>query len=114
MIGRNAWILILSAVIVPLVLSCNNSPNPFSASDASISLRLVNSSDQRGDHSISDTVGKTVRVGVSGYLIQYISSANVTLYAVWTQNPTYTVTYNGNNNTSGTAPADVNAYPPDL
>lgn len=31
-------------------------------------------------------------------------SANVILYAQWT--PTYTVTYNGNGNTSGTAPVD--------
>ena len=33
-----------------------------------------------------------------------MGSANVTLYAVWT--PNYTVTYNGNGNTSGSAPAD--------
>ena len=32
-------------------------------------------------------------------------AANTTLYANWTAN-TYTVTYNGNGNTSGTAPAD--------
>ncbi|MFN8260616.1 MAG: InlB B-repeat-containing protein [Chitinophagales bacterium] len=34
----------------------------------------------------------------------YAFSANATLYALWT--PTYTVTYNGNSNTSGTAPTD--------
>jgi|WetSurMetagenome_2_1015567.scaffolds.fasta_scaffold00108_35 uncharacterized protein (TIGR02145 family)/uncharacterized repeat protein (TIGR02543 family) len=39
-----------------------------------------------------------------------MGSANVTLYAVWTQNPTYTVTYNGNNSTGGTVPVDANAY----
>ena len=37
-----------------------------------------------------------------------INSANVTLYAVW--NPLYTVTYNGNGNTGGTAPSDNNNY----
>jgi len=39
-----------------------------------------------------------------------MGSTNVILYAKWTQNPTYTVTYNGNGNTSGTVPADANAY----
>ncbi len=39
-----------------------------------------------------------------------IGAANVTLYAVWTQNPTYAVVYNGNANTGGTVPADANAY----
>ncbi|WP_146200429.1 InlB B-repeat-containing protein, partial [Paenibacillus agaridevorans] len=35
---------------------------------------------------------------------------NVTLYAKWTPNPTYTVTYNGNGSTGGTAPVDSEAY----
>ena len=35
-------------------------------------------------------------------------SANTTLYAKW--NPTYTVTYNGNGNTGGSAPTDATAY----
>ncbi|MCL2135480.1 MAG: InlB B-repeat-containing protein [Candidatus Bathyarchaeota archaeon] len=36
-------------------------------------------------------------------------ASNVTLYAVWQQTPTpYTITYNGNGNTSGTAPTDNN------
>jgi uncharacterized protein (TIGR02145 family)/uncharacterized repeat protein (TIGR02543 family) len=39
-----------------------------------------------------------------------IGAANVTLYAKWTQNPTYNVTYNGNGNTDGTTPVDANAY----
>ena len=39
-----------------------------------------------------------------------MGAANVTLYAKWTQNPTYTVTYNGNGSTSGSAPTDPNAY----
>ena len=39
-----------------------------------------------------------------------MGSANVTLYATWTANPTYTVTYNGNGNTSGTVPTDPGAY----
>jgi uncharacterized protein (TIGR02145 family)/uncharacterized repeat protein (TIGR02543 family) len=39
-----------------------------------------------------------------------MSSVNVTLYAKWTTNPTFTVTCNGNANSSGTVPADANKY----
>ncbi len=39
-----------------------------------------------------------------------IAAANDTLFAVWTQNPTYSVIYNGNSNTGGIAPTDANAY----
>ncbi|MBE1557206.1 InlB B-repeat-containing protein, partial [Sporosarcina limicola] len=39
-----------------------------------------------------------------------MGSANVTLHAQWTLNPTYTVTYNGNGNTGGAAPTDSGAY----
>jgi uncharacterized protein (TIGR02145 family)/uncharacterized repeat protein (TIGR02543 family) len=39
-----------------------------------------------------------------------ISAANVILFAKWTQNPTYKVTYDGNGSTAGSAPADENAY----
>jgi uncharacterized repeat protein (TIGR02543 family) len=36
--------------------------------------------------------------------------ANLTLYAQWTTDPTYTVTYNGNGSTGGTVPTDSSAY----
>jgi uncharacterized repeat protein (TIGR02543 family) len=39
-----------------------------------------------------------------------MGAANVTLYAQWTVNPTYTVTYNGNGSTGGTVPTDINSY----
>ncbi|MEI6437441.1 MAG: InlB B-repeat-containing protein [Candidatus Omnitrophota bacterium] len=39
-----------------------------------------------------------------------MGGANVTLYAQWTANATYTVTYNGNTNTGGSAPSDATAY----
>jgi uncharacterized repeat protein (TIGR02543 family) len=39
-----------------------------------------------------------------------MGSGNFTLYANWTQNPTYTVTYDGNGNTSGTVPVDTHNY----
>jgi hypothetical protein len=39
-----------------------------------------------------------------------MGSANVTLYAVWTLNPTYRVTYDGNGNTGGVPPVDSTSY----
>ena len=39
-----------------------------------------------------------------------IGSANVILYAKWTQNATYHVTYDGNGSSSGSVPTDANAY----
>ena len=39
-----------------------------------------------------------------------MGTANVTLYAVWTANPTYSVTYNGNVSTGGSVPTDGNSY----
>jgi Listeria/Bacterioides repeat len=39
-----------------------------------------------------------------------VGSANVTLYAKWTVQATYTVTYNSNDSTSGTAPTDSSSY----
>jgi uncharacterized repeat protein (TIGR02543 family) len=39
-----------------------------------------------------------------------MGTANVTLYAKWTTNPTYTVTYNGNGNTGGSTPVDSINY----
>ncbi len=38
-----------------------------------------------------------------------MGSSNVTLYAQWTEN-TYSVTYNGNSNTGGSAPVDATSY----
>lgn len=39
-----------------------------------------------------------------------IGPADVTLYAKWTSNPTYTVTYDGNGNTGGSTPTDNTNY----
>ena len=46
------------------------------------------------------TAGTTVAMGTS----------NMTLYANWTQGSTFTVTYNGNENTGGAVPVDTGAY----
>jgi uncharacterized protein (TIGR02145 family)/uncharacterized repeat protein (TIGR02543 family) len=48
----------------------------------------------------SFTGGESFTIGVS----------NVVLYAKWTSNPTFTITYNGNGNTGGTVPTDLNTY----
>jgi len=39
-----------------------------------------------------------------------MGTANVILYAKWTSNPTYRVSYNSNGATGGSVPGDVNAY----
>jgi uncharacterized repeat protein (TIGR02543 family) len=39
-----------------------------------------------------------------------MGSADVTLYAQWTTNPTYNVTYDGNTSTGGSVPTDSNNY----
>ncbi|MGA2974325.1 MAG: leucine-rich repeat protein [Spirochaetia bacterium] len=54
----------------------------------------------------SDGSGTGYGVGVTFSM----GSANVTLYAVWIQNLTYTVTYSGNGSTSGNDPTDTNNY----
>jgi uncharacterized repeat protein (TIGR02543 family) len=46
---------------------------------------------------------------INGQTFQ-IGAANVTLYAMWTSNLTYTVTYNGNGATGGTVPIDTTNY----
>lgn len=49
-------------------------------------------------------------VGGSGSGYTASASANTTLYAQWTAIPTYSVTYAGNGNTSGTVPTDGSTY----
>ena len=49
---------------------------------------------------ISFTTGETLS----------IASENIILYAKWTANPTYTVTYDGNNSTGGSVPTDTTGY----
>ena len=59
-----------------------------------------------GWNTLADGSGTTYTVGQTFAM----GSANVTLYAKWTTNPTYTVTYDGNGNTGGTAPTDSTNY----
>lgn len=52
-----------------------------------------------GWNTAADGTGTTYPAGSS-----FTPSANVTLYALWSANPTYTLSYSGNGNTSGVAP----------
>ncbi|WCL50564.1 Lcl domain-containing protein [Leptospira sp. GIMC2001] len=46
---------------------------------------------------------------VAGNTIQ-VNGADIVLYAQWSTLPTYTITYDGNGNSSGTVPVDVSNY----
>jgi uncharacterized repeat protein (TIGR02543 family) len=73
---------------------------------------------------IPGNTGNLVKTGytfsgwyVNGYAPLYtqgqtftMGAANVIMYAGWTANPTYSVTYSGNGNTGGTVPVDSTTY----
>ncbi|BAU26313.1 putative repeat protein (TIGR02543 family) [Aneurinibacillus soli] len=81
---------------------------------------------QGGQATVLDNTGKLTKTGYTfaGWNTQAdgkgtdyaaaskltLGSANVTLYAKWTANPTFTVTYNGNGNSRGGVPSDNNKY----
>ncbi len=46
----------------------------------------------------------------AAYTFATMPAENITLYAKWTELPTYTVTYDGNGNTDGSVPTDGKAY----
>jgi uncharacterized protein (TIGR02145 family)/uncharacterized repeat protein (TIGR02543 family) len=79
MCKRLSWLLILSSLVVPFLLSCSGSTNPFTASNATISIVLENSNSQRSADSVSDTVDKIIRVGVSAFLAKYINAVTITI-----------------------------------
>ncbi len=72
-------LLILPSIFVPLLLSCTSSTSPFTASNATISIVLVNSNNLRGTDSVSDTVDKVIRIGVKAYLPKYINSVTIAI-----------------------------------
>jgi uncharacterized protein (TIGR02145 family)/uncharacterized repeat protein (TIGR02543 family) len=49
-------------------------------------------------------------IAYAGGVTFAMGSADVILYAQWTTNPTFTVTYDGNGNTSGMVPVEANRY----
>ncbi|WP_214630918.1 InlB B-repeat-containing protein [Paenibacillus agaridevorans] len=59
-----------------------------------------------GWNTASDGVGTDYAAGAT----LTMGTTNVTLYAQWTENPMYTVTYNGNESTGGSVPVDSEAY----
>jgi hypothetical protein len=60
-----------------------------------------------GWNTTADGTGTTYSPGAT-----FAINANTTLYALWISSTTYTVTYDGNGNTGGTAPTDANNYSP--
>jgi len=59
-----------------------------------------------GWNTLADGTGTTYTQGQTFVM----GSANVMLYAKWTTNPTFTVTYDGNGNTGGSVPVDSTNY----
>lgn len=59
-----------------------------------------------GWNSAADGSGTTHQPGTTFTM----GSSDIVLYALWTQNTTYTVAYNGNGDTGGTIPVDNNRY----
>jgi hypothetical protein len=62
-----------------LVLTCDSLPNSIAPENARATLIMQSSTFQASDTAITDTVGKTVRVGVCLYLTQYLDSTVITV-----------------------------------
>jgi uncharacterized protein (TIGR02145 family)/uncharacterized repeat protein (TIGR02543 family) len=77
------WILQVlfgCVAIATLFFFCANPPNPYVRGNAKISVYLENSQGLRGlGLSVTDTIGNTVKIGVSTYLYNYIDSVEVTM-----------------------------------
>ena len=56
-----------------------------------------------GWNTVADGTGTSIAAGAT-----YAPTANTTLFAKWTALPSYSVTFNGNGATSGSAPAPIN------
>ncbi|HUI91540.1 MAG TPA: SUMF1/EgtB/PvdO family nonheme iron enzyme [Chitinivibrionales bacterium] len=70
-------LLIIAAIALPLLLTCTGQQNPFKPKDANITLSLENSSGKTDTNNIIDTVEKTIHVGMSSYLPNYIDSVRL-------------------------------------
>jgi hypothetical protein len=70
------FLLLTTATL--LLFNCGG-PSPFPPKDARIDLFLENSLGQRSFNSVTDTVEKQVRVGMTAYLQVYITSVVVTI-----------------------------------
>jgi uncharacterized repeat protein (TIGR02543 family) len=60
----------------------------------------------QGWNTLADGKGPTYAAGTQAVL----GTSDLVLYALWTQSPTFTVTYDGNGATSGSVPVDPNHY----
>jgi hypothetical protein len=74
--------LVLSAIVIVAVVFfyCASPSNPYVPGNAKISVYLLDSRGiQSMDPSVTDTVGHTVKVGISPYLYSYIDSVVLTM-----------------------------------
>src|SRR5271157_4493009 len=77
------WIFLVScgiAIIMIVFFYCASPSNPYIPGNARISVYLIHSRGiQSTGHSVTDTVGHKVKVGVSPYLYSYIDSVVLTM-----------------------------------
>lgn len=118
----------LPAFLLPFVFSCSDTPSPFTASNASISMMMENSRSIRNADSLSDTVGKVIKIGLAGYLSNYINSVTVTITkgvgdtdttftfvnkTTWTDTEWFSITFSSAGARKVTASAIIQGKPSD-
>jgi hypothetical protein len=81
MAKRCSFTLFALSIAVLFLFSCSTGDNPFQQSNATINVNMQNSGGHQDPDTISDTVGNLVRVGLTGYLPSYITSAKVLIGA---------------------------------
>jgi hypothetical protein len=81
--------LVAGSSVLFLILTCVDSlTDPFSPENAAISLLLKSSTFQESDTAVTDTVGKTLRLGLCLYLTQHIDSTVIAVSPSSTRNDT--------------------------
>jgi uncharacterized protein (TIGR02145 family)/uncharacterized repeat protein (TIGR02543 family) len=120
------WLFVLPAFLLPFVFSCSDTPSPFTASNASISMMMENSKSIRNADSLSDTVGKVVKIGLAPYLSKYINSVTVSIAkgvgdtdttftflapSTWTDTAWFSITLNSAGTRTVTASAAIQGEP---
>lgn len=135
--NKKLYAALLGLLLVWVVLGCTPPGSPSAASTYTVTYYGNNNTggsvptDPKSYHqgdavTILDNTGSLVRTGdtFTGWNTQAtgggatyaagqtltMGSSNVTLYAMWATNPTYTVTYYSNGSTFGTAPTDSKNY----
>ena len=72
--------LLFSFCVITSVFTCGNNPqNPFTQDKAKVFLHLESSAKIDSDSTITDTVGNTIRIGVSYFMPSYFDSVVITV-----------------------------------